>query len=114
MAIPVLLKKRIELRLANYCEARIPQHVRDLLRLAFRFRGNSVTLFEERPAFADPSRWVDIVVAQFRYDPATSQWQLHWADRNSRWHVYWDLDPSPDFDVLLKEVDDDPMGIFWG
>jgi hypothetical protein len=114
MAIPVLLKKRIELRLANYYEARIPQRVRDRLRLAFRFRGNSLTLFEERPVFDNPSRWIEIVVAQFRYDPETRDWRLYWADRNSRWHPYDDLDPSPDFDVLLKEVDDDPTGIFWG
>ena len=114
MAIPVLLKQRVELRLADYCEARIPQRVRDRLRLTFRFRGNSVTLFEERPVFNNPSRWVEIFVAQFRYTPDTSDWRLFWADRNSRWHIYEELGPSPDFDVLLKEVDDDPTGIFWG
>ncbi len=35
MAIPVLLRTRIELRLANYCEARIPLWVRDKVRLTF-------------------------------------------------------------------------------
>jgi hypothetical protein len=114
MAIPVLLKKRIELRLANYCEARIPPRVRGQIRLGFRFRGHSVTLFEERPLLRDMDHWIESVVAQFRYDPETIQWRLYCADRNSRWHVYWDLDPSLDFDRLLKEVDDDPTGIFWG
>jgi len=27
---------------------------------------------------------------------------------------YFDTEPTPDLDELLKEVDEDPTGIFWG
>jgi len=53
-------------------------------------------------------------VAQFRFRPEDSNWLLYWADRNSRWHAYGDLEPSIDLDELLGEVDRDPTGIFWG
>ena len=51
-------------------------------------------------------------VAQFRYDSATEKWTLYRADRNERWHEYWDLDPDKNLDTLLREVDEDPTRIF--
>lgn len=41
-------------------------------------------------------------------------WTLYYADRNSKWHLYYEIEPSADFDDLLREVDEDPTGIFWG
>jgi hypothetical protein len=46
--------------------------------------------------------------------PRSSLWTLYWADRNSRWLRYWDLDPSKDFHDLLAEVEADPSRAFWG
>lgn len=51
--------------------------------------------------------------AQLRYDPASHDWTLYWADRNSRWHRYDDIDPGTT-DQLLNEINDDPTCIFWG
>lgn len=58
--------------------------------------------------------WASMPVAQFRYDTDTQLWSLYWADRNSRWDRYWDLDPESTLEPLLKEVEADPTGIFWG
>ncbi len=108
------IRTEVSLILASYCEHRCPAKLKDKVRLGFRFRGNSVTLFEERPTFTRPAIWVDIVVAQFRFDARSRLWTLYWADRNSRWFRYWDLDASKDFRDLLAEVEADPSGIFWG
>lgn len=54
MGLPALIKEQVENTLLRYCEVRIPAHVRDRVRLSFKFRGNSVTLFEQRPAFHKP------------------------------------------------------------
>lgn len=109
-------KIRIEVTeiLSAYCATRCPAKFKDKARLGFRFRGNSVTLFEERPAFRAPETWVDTVVGQFRFDQKSKLWTLYAADRNSRWFKYWDLDPCKDFADLLAEVEADPTGIFWG
>lgn len=114
MAIPAFIRNSIEQNLKNYCESKVPEKVRDKLRICFKIRGNSIVLFEERPSFPDKSVWVDIFVAQFRFNPENGKWTLYWADRNSRWHIYDDFLPSKNFNVLLKEVDNDPTGIFWG
>ena len=114
MAIPNEIKVVVELSLVSFIEQRVPPHVRDRVRLSYRFRGNSVTLYEDRPAFRKPNQWVRIPVAQFRFDPEQHIWTLYCADRNSKWHEYFDLESNHDFEVLLEEVNEDPTGIFWG
>ena len=114
MAFSKMLKSLVEIKLTPYCEKKIPTHLQDQIKIGFKFRGNSVTLFEERPAFRTPEAWVTTVVAQFRYDMDTSMWTLYCADRNSRWHEYDDLEPSKNLDDLIKEVEEDPICIFWG
>lgn len=114
MPLPLLIKKYAEQKLANYCAGKIPEHVKDKVKLEFKIRGNNVTLFELRPAFGKPETWVDISVAQFRYNLKDNEWTLYCADRNSKWHMYIDLEPSENFDDLLQEVEEDPTGIFWG
>lgn len=114
MPLPKAIKALVEAKLSQYCEARIPAHARDQVRLGYKFRGHSVTLFEERPAFLQLDTWVTIKVAQLRFDPQAQTWTLFWADRNSRWHEYYDLAPAVEFEALLAEVDADPTGIFWG
>jgi hypothetical protein len=114
MALPQLVMLAVEKKLSDYCRKKVPPHVSDKLRISFRIRGNNVTLLESRPFYADPNHWTEMVVAQFRFDPETADWTLYWPDRNSRWHRYIDLDPCKKLEMLLKEVDDDPTGIFWG
>lgn len=97
-----------------YCDARVPVHVRDKVVLQYRFERNDVLLFEKRPYFRDPSRWIESVVAKFRYTKSDGLWRLLWPDRNTKWHDYEHLDAMQDFQALLSEVDQDPTGIFWG
>lgn len=114
MALPPLVRQLIEVKLMKYCERKIPPHVRDKIKLLYKIRGNSVTLIETRPYFRDPNEWTESVVAQFRYDPKSMTWTLYCADRNSRWHFYDLVEPTPDLDEIIAAVDDDPTGIFWG
>ena len=64
--------------------------------------------------FIDKNEWIESKVAQFRFKPSNKHWTLYYADRNNRWHEYWEIDSNPDLDVLLQEMDEDPTGIFWG
>lgn len=114
MALSELTRKQIDRILTKYCSERLPVYLHDQLRLGFKFRGNSVTLYEERPGFGKPEIWVEIVVAQFRFNPGTKKWVLYYPDRNSKWHEYEMIEPSRNFETLLKEVHEDPTCIFWG
>ncbi len=114
MALPELTKKQAEEALNSFFQKRVPSHARDKVRLVFSFRGNSVSLLEERPYFQDPSQWTSTPVAQFRFDQDDKTWTLYCPDRNSKWHVYDHAKPSRQFIHLLRAVEDDATGIFWG
>jgi len=114
MALPPLIRELVETKLSKYFEKRIPPELRSDIRLSFKIRGNSVTLTEARPLFMDPSEWVGIPFAQLRFNPKTSKWTLYCADRNSRWHEYLESEPEEKIETLLRHVDEDVTGIFWG
>jgi len=114
MALPELVKALVEKKLGDYCEEKIPEWVRDKVKINFKLRGNSVTLVENRPFYMDPNKWTESVVAQFRYNPHSGMWTLYCADRNGRWHLYDYAKPSKNFDAMLEAVEKDRTGIFWG
>lgn len=61
-----------------------------------------------------PDEWTDGKVAQFRYDPAAGRWTLYWSDRHGRWLLYSPKGAAGDIATLIREVDEDPAGAFWG
>ncbi|MET1050419.1 MAG: DUF3024 domain-containing protein [Acidimicrobiales bacterium] len=78
-------------------------------------RAATITIVERRPLWeGGPGAWTRQPIAQLRYDTAAGTWTLFWADRNRRWHGYDHLDPTPQLDDLLKEIDQDPLSMFWG
>jgi Protein of unknown function (DUF3024) len=101
-------------RIRQFCDRRVPQRLRDKIRIEADVRGKSVTILECRPPWhPNLTDWSRSRVAQLRYDPTDRCWTLYWADRNSRWHLYDLIDPGS-LDELLGEIDQDPTCIFWG
>ena len=82
MPLPDFVKHLAEKKLTAYCENRDPPHARDQARVAFKIRGDSVTLLEQRTSFRHPEVWLDIPIAQFPFDHMDSKWALYWTDRN--------------------------------
>jgi len=114
MALPQFVTAKVESILESYCDRKVPIEHRDKLRVCFKIEENSVTLYEERPAFMKPGTLVESNISNFQYDAKTSLWTLYCRDQYSHWHKYDVFDPSLDFDDLLQEVEEDPTGIFWG
>jgi len=114
MALRSEQQDQIMQTLDAFCDERVPIAVRDKVVLQYRIRGNDVLLFEKRPFFRQPERWIESPVAKFRYTKSTSLWTLLWPDRNTNWHDYEHIEAAEDFETLLSEVDQDPTGIFWG
>ena len=114
MPLSEFTKKLIETKLTEYCDHKIPIDVRDQVRLTHKIIGYKVNLIETRPYHHDPSIWTETPIAQFRLDRDTQKWSLFSSDRNGRWHLYDLIKPSLDFNDVLKALDDDKRGIFWG
>ncbi len=114
MALSDTVRHQADSIMTAYCERRVPLHVRDKVRMHHECRGDSVTLFEDRPYWDNPKEWSHMPIAQFRFKRETGKWVLYCADRNSKWHVYDIAKPSSNLERLLKAVDEDGTGIFFG
>ena len=114
MALPEFTKVQIDIILKDFANTRIPPHVRNEVQFVHTVGGNAVTLFESRPAWDNPTEWIKIPVAKFRYNLTKKAWTLYYCDRNSKWHLYRETKSNQTFAKLLAEVDSDPTGIFWG
>ena len=111
MAVPELAAAKI----TQFCVGRTPPQLRDQMRLEVDVRGNSVTISDCQPLWQGaPGEWMKMRIAQLRYNPTARVWTLYWADRNSRWHLYDDLEPTGDLDAVLREIDEDRTCIFFG
>ena len=49
MPIPAALKQTVDQEVADYCDQKLPPHVLYRVRLVHQWRGNWVTLVEQRP-----------------------------------------------------------------
>ena len=115
MPIPELELRRVSTLLAELCEKGSPEHLRDQLYLEFVVEDNAITLSEKRTGYgATQGIWLDTPVARFRYSPSKGTWALFCMHRDLKWHRYRPLGPRKTFKLLLREVDEDPTGIFWG
>ena len=111
--ISAVERGRVSELLAEF-DARVPARVRNKLRYRHSIRGNSVTLFECRPKWNDPTVWLKSPQAKFRRNASTGLWSLFWRDRNARWHLYEGLPPTQDIERLVAEVGRDPTHVFSG
>lgn len=96
-------------RVARWCDEKMPAFARDQVRLEYRVRAATVTLVERRVPWnaADTSYgddWTARPVAQLRF--AQGAWRLWWPDRNTRWHLVKDVPASVSVVPLLEALDD--------
>lgn len=99
---------------------RIGEHI-DEMRVEVDVDSKAITILECRPPWrADDApegsgpEWTRQEIARLRYTKSTGLWTLYWPDRNSKFHRYEHLNPTPTIDRLLAEVDADPTCTFWG
>lgn len=103
-------------RVQRWCRGRVPEPVRDQVRVEVDVADRRLTIVECRaPWRADLGpEWTRFPVARLRYTKRTGLWSLYWRDRNLRFHAYDRVPASASIEDLLVEVDRDPTAIFWG
>jgi len=107
-------KKRVSKIVSVFCKNRIPPHARNQIKLLYKIRGNDVNIIESRPYWQNCTTWTEMPIAKIRYLPKEMSWQLLWAGANGNWQKYPDLQPCKDLSRIIKEIDEDPIHVFWG
>ncbi len=106
--------KRIDRAVGALCRRRSPAEHRERLRTEYRVAGHDVLIYEARPAFREPTRWIEGGVAKLRFVRTAGEWRLLWQRANLKWQSYEPLPSSRDLAELVAEVDADPHGCFFG
>jgi len=112
MSIPEFTLRLIERKLREHCAGRAHEALPRRVCLGWAIEDDVVTLFEERRGLLDGATRVRLDMARFRFDPGTGKWKLYYTGAGPAWHAYY-LKPLADFETLLREVDEDPLRVFW-
>lgn len=113
MALPEIERHRIDKALFELMVQKSPAFVQDDIQITASTRGNKVTVIEERLLVLDPGVRVEHKVAQLEYTPESKNWSLYCYDRNSKRHPYPN-GSNKSLNLLMKQLIEDPTGIFWG
>ena len=115
MAFSDLEQKHCERELARFMEQRRPPlHIRSQVDLGYRIHGQSIEVFEVRPAWRDPTSKTETPIAKVTYVRTKDRWRVFWMRADLKWHRY---NPSPEVPSLqesLDIVDRDEYGCFFG
>jgi hypothetical protein len=115
MALSEHERHRFERPVRKYIEARRPPvHIRPELDLAYRFEGQSVEIFELRPAFQRPAETIEVSVAKATYVKRRQFWKIYWMRADLKWHRYDPVATVPSIEDFLAEIDRDQYGCFFG
>jgi hypothetical protein len=104
----------IENTIGAMCRHRSPAQLRDELKITYEIDGHNVSVYEVRPRWNNPREQTKLGVARFKFVRSRKEWKLYWMRRDLKWHLY-NLDEIPtDLKSLVKVVDEDRYGAFFG
>ncbi|MFG3601060.1 DUF3024 domain-containing protein [Micromonospora chersina] len=103
-------------RVRRWCDQRVPDSVRDQVRVDCDEAPRHLTIVECRPPWGPDlgPEWTRFPIARLTYTKKSGTWALYYRDRNLRFHRYVQTAPTGNIGELLDEVDRDAIGIFWG
>ena len=114
MAFSEIELKRIERTVGVLCERRSPPDFRDELSVGYKVSGHDIVIFEHRPRYGKRVGVTDSPVAKIKFVRKAGEWRLLWRRADLKWHSYKPLPSSKEIERLVKEVDEDPYGCFFG
>ena len=114
MAFSDIERQRIKNTVEALCSRRGPAHLRDQLRFEYDIDKQHVCIYEVRPVWNNPSQYTRTAFAKLTYVKSQNIWKLYWKRASGKWERYEPLDSDKDLAVLVREIDADPYGCFFG
>ena len=116
MALSEFEKKRYEQIVKRYVDGRRPPpHIRPELDIGYRLKGQSVELFEIRPAWrGEPGEKIEHAIAKTTYVKTRGIWKVFWQRADLKWHRYEPNAEVQSLEDFLAIVERDEWGCFHG
>jgi len=91
-----------------------PPEIQDQLRIEMEIDGHRVRVWTVRPQYMNPTETVRSAVAQFTYVRTRDAWTLHWMRADGKWHRWRPEESTGPLADLVRIVEEDRAGAFWG
>ena len=114
MAFSEFELKRIDKVVGGLCRSKSPEALQDRLRYEYLIQDNDVFITEIRPHWKDPEQQTETGLALLHYQAETQIWSLFWQRINQQWVPYESHFEDRVLDHLIKEIDEDAFGVFFG
>ena len=114
MAFSEIELKRIDKEVGGLCKKRSPIDIKDKFSLKYRIKGHEVLIYERRPQWDNPKKWIESPDAKLKYVRTSNLWQLFWQRANGEWISYEPIPYSKDLKSLVEQIDSDPHGCLFG
>ena len=114
MAISEFEIFKIQKMLSQFCANRNKYYPPDQLLINYRIEDQSIYIFEIRPHWKNPSEKLESMTAKIQYVKSKSLWKLYRQQQNLKWNLYEPFESSKDLSEVLKIIDEDAHGCFWG
>jgi hypothetical protein len=99
----------------EFCQKRCPEDIKDKVRLSYTIGNYAIVISEERPPFRDEGgKWSLLEIAKLRYVRVRNEWQLYWKRASGKWWPYEPHSTSKALSAMIKEIDLDSDGCFFG
>lgn len=110
MALPTDVKNEAIALVETYCATKVPSEHDDKIRLEYRVRGNTITIYECRLPWREDfgPDWTSMRICSMQWDPERRRWTLYARNRNDRRLDYPFIDPASSVMPLLRELENVP------
>jgi hypothetical protein len=104
----------IDKALAGFCERHSLPDIADQLRTTYDIDRLAVIVYEERPGWRGAGEWMRTPIARFRYVRRQDEWELYWMRADFKWHFYEPAGRVRRLSMLVRDVERDEYGCFFG
>lgn len=105
---------KIKKEVGGLCDRRTPEHRKEKLRFEYDIEKQNVYIYEIRPYWHEPKESSRMVFAKLTYVKSRNIWKLYWKRASGKWERYAPKESDKDLRKLVREIDIDSYGCFFG
>ena len=99
----------------QWCLEKVPPELKKQIDHDYEVDGQSVTIFEVRPAWrGQPGEVMRRGFAKLRYVKSSELWHIYWMRQTGKWDLYEPASSACSLEEALTIIDTDTYGCFFG
>jgi hypothetical protein len=96
------------------CTKRTPEDMKDQLRFEYEIQNQTIIILEVRPVWNNPTEYLKLPMAKLSFVKSQNLWKLYWKRASGKWEKYEPRPSDKELSVLVREIDKDVYGCFFG